>query len=52
MVYRIYTEKKKGLDNEARALLFEIQNVLDIKSVTSLRLLNRYDVQNIDKEML
>ena len=51
MVYRIYVEKKKGLDNEARALLSEIRTFLGIDSVERVRLINRYDAENIDKEL-
>ena len=51
MVYRIYVEKKVGLDNEARAVLSDISGLLSIKSVKNVRLLNRYDVENIDKEL-
>ncbi len=51
MVYRIYVEKKKGLAGEADALLNEINNILSIRSLTALRILNRYDVENIDKEL-
>ena len=50
MVYRIYVEKKKGLDNEARALKNELTNLLQIKGIENLRLLNRYDVENIEKD--
>ena len=51
MVYRVYVEKKCGLDNEARALLSEIKTFLGIDSVEKLRLLNRYDAENITKEL-
>ncbi|MBQ7362917.1 MAG: phosphoribosylformylglycinamidine synthase [Clostridia bacterium] len=51
MVYRIFVEKKKGLDNEARALLSEIKTFLGISSVERVRILNRYDAENIDKEL-
>ena len=30
MVYRIYVEKKAGLDNEAKATLSEAKNILGI----------------------
>ena len=50
-VYRIYVEKKPGFDAETRHLLDEIINLLQIKSVTGLRLLNRYDVEGIDKAL-
>jgi phosphoribosylformylglycinamidine synthase len=51
MVYRIYVEKKAGLENEASALKNEINGILSIQSLTGLRLLNRYDVENIDKDL-
>ena len=51
MVYRIFTEKKKELAAEARALLNDINTLLQIKSVTSLRVINRYDAENITKEL-
>ena len=51
MVYRIYVEKKPGLDNEARALQNEISLFLGIKSVEKLRIFNRYDAENITKEL-
>ncbi len=51
MVYRIYVEKKTGLDNEARALLSDISGLLSIESVSRVRLLQRYDVENIEKEL-
>lgn len=51
MVYRIYVEKKAELANEANALLNEINHILSIHNLTGLRILNRYDVENIDKEL-
>ncbi len=48
MVYRVYVEKKKGLDNEAAALKRELSSLLMINGLNGLRLLNRYDVENID----
>lgn len=51
MVYRVFTEKKKELAAEARALLNDINTLLQIKSVTSLRVINRYDAENITKEL-
>ena len=51
MVYRIYVEKKAGLDNEARALLSEIKTFLGIDSVTKVRVINRYDAENITEEL-
>lgn len=51
MVYRIFTEKKKELAAEAKALLNDINTLLQINSVTSLRVINRYDAENITKEL-
>ena len=51
MVYRIYVEKKAGLDNEAKSLLSEIKTFLGIDSVEKVRIINRYDAENITKEL-
>ena len=51
MVYRIYVEKKAGLDNEARALLSEIRTFLGIDTVERVRIINRYDAENITEEL-
>ncbi len=51
MVYRIYVEKKAGLDNEARALRGEIALFLGIGSVERVRIFNRYDAENISREL-
>ena len=51
MVYRIFVEKKKALANEAASLLAEIKDFLKIDSITDLRILNRYDAENITEEL-
>jgi len=51
MVYRIFVEKKEGLDNEAKGLLNEARNLLGIKSLENIRLFNRYDAENITEEL-
>ena len=51
MVYRIYVEKKPGLDNEARALYNDLTSFLGIKNLSRVRVINRYDAENIDKEL-
>ena len=51
MVYRIYVEKKKELAHEAKSLLKDINGLLQISSVKDVRVLNRYDVDNIEKEL-
>ena len=52
MVNRVYVEKKPGLQNEANALYSEFKNLLGIKGLKSLRILNRYDLENIDAKVL
>ncbi|OUP02434.1 phosphoribosylformylglycinamidine synthase [Anaerofilum sp. An201] len=51
MVYRVYVERKPGFDGEAKALLGEVRSLLQIESVTGIRLLNRYDVEGISEEL-
>ncbi len=51
MVYRIFVEKKKELANEANALLGDAKNLLGIKNLTDVRVINRYDAENITKEL-
>ncbi len=50
MVYRVYVEKKKELANEARALLSDARTLLGITSLTDVRVINRYDAENIAEE--
>ena len=49
MVYRVYVEKKEGQAHEAQGLLREIRDFLQIKGLTGLRVLNRYDAENMDE---
>ena len=51
MVYRIFVEKKAGLDNEARTLLSDARTLLGIQGLEKVRLLNRYDAENISREL-
>ncbi len=51
MVYRIFVEKKSELAHEAKALCNDINTLLGIKSLENVRILNRYDVDNIDSEL-
>ncbi len=50
MVYRIYSEKKKELTNEAKALLNDARELLGVRGLTGVRLINRYDAENITEE--
>ena len=49
MVFRVYVEKKQGLAHEAAALADDIRGLLQIGALTGLRVLNRYDVEDIDE---
>ena len=51
MVYRVYVEKKKELANEAKSLLSDSKSLLQINGITDVRIINRYDVENIEKEL-
>ncbi len=51
MVYRIFVEKKKELAHEAKSLYSELKNLLGIETLTSVRILNRYDVENISEQL-
>ena len=51
MVYRVFVEKKKGLANEARALLSDAKNLLGIEALENVRVINRYDAENITQEL-
>ena len=51
MVYRIFVEKKKELANEARALYSAARGLLGIDRLTDVRILNRYDAENISEEL-
>ena len=51
MVYRIYVEKRRELAHEANALYSELKNLLGISTLSSVRILNRYDAENIVPEL-
>ena len=51
MVYRIYVEKKRELAHEAHALHTELCQLVGIKGLEDVRVLNRYDVENIDEQL-
>ena len=51
MVYRIFVEKKAELAHEAKSLLADIHTLLQIDTVTDVRVLNRYDVEHIEKDL-
>ncbi|HKL74249.1 MAG TPA: phosphoribosylformylglycinamidine synthase, partial [Clostridia bacterium] len=51
MVYRLYVEKKEGLDHESTQLINDIRNFLQIDSLKNLRFIKRYDVENIEAQL-
>ena len=51
MVYRVYVEKKKELAAEAKSLLSDARSLLGIENLTDVRILNRYDAENITPEL-
>ena len=51
MVYRVYVEKKAGQTHEADSLLREIKDFLQIEALESVRVLNRYDAENIEENL-
>ena len=51
MVYRVFVEKKPELAHEARNLKEDIRSLLRIDSLEDLRIVNRYDVENISPEL-
>ncbi len=51
MVYRVYVEKKPELAHEASGLTSDVKSFLGIKNLEGIRILNRYDVENIDEAL-
>ena len=51
MVYRVYVEKKKELAHEAKALLGDARTLLGISNLEEVRVINRYDAENITEEL-
>ncbi len=48
-MFRLYVERKAGFQNEAARIQSEISGFLGISNVTSVRYLNRYDVENVNE---
>ena len=51
MVYRLFVEKKKQLAHEAKALLGDARTLLGITGLTDVRVINRYDTENIAEDL-
>ena len=50
-VFRCYSEKKPGFDVEAQGLRHALQEQLGIEGITGVRILNRYDADQIAPEV-
>ena len=51
MVYRIFVERKPEYAGEARALLNEARDFLAIPGIEGVRIINRYDIEGISREI-
>ncbi len=51
MVERVYSEKRESLAVEAKALKSDLESVLGITGIKKVRIINRYDVENITPEL-
>ena len=51
MVSRVYVEKRPGFDVEARQVARELHDILGVKGLSGLRLINRYDAEGISDEL-
>ena len=51
MIFRILVEKKEPYNIEAQKLLSEIKRKLEIDSVNNLRIVTRYDIEDISEEV-
>ncbi|WP_411679260.1 phosphoribosylformylglycinamidine synthase [Clostridium thailandense] len=49
-VRRLYVEKKAGFDVEAKSLFRDLKESLNIKGLTGIRAINRYDISGISDE--
>ena len=50
-VRRVYVEKKPDFAVKAKELSAEVKNYLGIKTVTNVRVLVRYDIENISEDI-
>ena len=51
MVYRVFVEKKEGHSHEASSLFSDATTLLGIKNLQKVRVINRYDAENITEEL-
>ena len=51
MVKRIYVQKKEGFDIEAKGVLADLRESLQLKGLQNVIILNRYDVEGLTEEV-
>ena len=51
MLFRVYTEKKRGFDQAADRLAEQLRTLPGVKGLTGLRMFNRYDLEGIDENL-
>ena len=51
MVYRVFVEKKPDQAYQARALLEDVRQVLGVTSLERVRVIQRYDAENLTEEL-
>ena len=51
MVYRIYVEKKPEFAHQAASVLKEANDLLQIRNLKKVRVVNRYDAENLSREL-
>ncbi|MBR1603880.1 MAG: phosphoribosylformylglycinamidine synthase [Synergistaceae bacterium] len=47
MIDRVYVERRDGFRQQAEALLDELRNLLNIKNLENVRILERYDIEDV-----
>ena len=52
MVKRIYVEKRKEYDESAKEILKDLRENLGLENLEKVKIVNRYDVENISEETL
>ena len=50
MVFRVYTERKSEFSHEGEALKADFVSLLGVKGLKKVRVLRRYDVENVSEE--
>ena len=52
MISRLFVERKEGLAQEAEALFKDAKFLLGVDKIEKVRIINRYDVENVSYEIL